>query len=776
MSKTSNYIGISLWLFVLIAMLAWIAKTIQVQSDLSLFIPEQESIIHSLLIHQLNQGNAGRTIFISIEGGAINHRSQISRQLTKKLQSSPLFELVFNGEQQFSDDEINWFLKYRYLLSPNITAGHFSESQLKIALQQRLDELALPVPTIDKKYLPRDPTVELREILNRIDNKKPLHKYEGVWTSEDETQAIIITQTSSNAVNLNKQQLVVDFIESNFQKLNTDTSLQLQLTGLPVASILSRKLIQSESRRFSLVATISLLCILYIGFRSTKLVFLSGVPILSAVITGLFTVLVWFNSIHGITLVFAITILGIAIDYPLHLFSHLTPHQPSVASIKKIWSTMRMGLLTTVIAFLTLVFSNFEGLFQLGLFTAAGLLMAALTTRFILPSLIGKTRTEFQLTTKSILLSNRQGQVLITACLLFIIVTFAQDSPKWEKNLSSLSPLPNSYVQRDKQLRSMIGAGDLRFIGMIQGNSMEQILQESEKLRPVFERLVQRNIIQHYDMAANYIPSQALQDNRRAFLLSEKQLAQNLNSAQKDLPFKSGLFQPFIQDIENSRKLDNIIIADLKGMPYESAVHSLIMKQSQNYFAIISFSGLTDHQALVETFNNKESSDASSLVTIHDLQAISSSLLIDFYSDFLKRVIAAVLIIGLILLISLQDFQRTLLVISVLFLSLMLEISILTALDHHFTLFHLVSLILVFGLGLDYALFFTRREPVLDKQKTFYGLLICVISSALVFGILGLSKIPVLHIIGMTTAIGVLLSFFFSMLMTSLFVKDEQGV
>ena len=106
-------------------------------------------------------------------------------------------------------------------------------------------------------------------------------------------------------------------------------------------------------------------------------------------------------------------------------------------------------------------------------------------------------------------------------------------------------------------------------------------------------------------------------------------------------------------------------------------------------------------------------------------------------------------------------------------LSLLVEIAILVTLGYHFTLFHLVSLILVFGLGLDYALFFTREEPAADKQKTFYGLLICAFSSILVFGILALSKIPVLHIIGMTTALGVLLAFFFSMLMTSLLLKNK---
>ncbi len=772
MSKSSNYIVVGVWLAALLSMLVWIAKTIQIQSDLSLFLPEQKSILHSLLIHQLNQGKASRTLFISIERGTVKQRVGMSRQLTEKLQNSPLFEQVFNGQQPLGVDETSWFFQYRYLLSPNINAASFSKRQLKSALVQRLDELALPFPTLDKRYFPHDPTVELRAILNRIKNRASIRQHNGIWTSENGTQAIIVAQTSANAVDLNKQQKVIEFIESSFRQLNSGGILQFQLTGLPVASILSREIIQSESRLFSLAASLALLVILYFGFRSLRLILLSSIPILSAIIAGLFTILIWFHSIHGITLVFAITILGIAIDYPLHMFSHLDPEQPSSASIKKIWSTMRVGLLTTAIAFLTLVFSNFEGLFQLGLFAATGLLMAALTTRFILPNLIGKTQTGFQPTIYPVLFSKTQGLLLIALSLLFIVIILSLEIPEWEENLSSLSPLPETYIKRDKQLRSMVGGGDLRYIGLIKGKSTEQVLQLSEKLRPVFDHLIRNNIIQNYDMAANYIPSQSLQDDRRSLLPSQTELKLNLKSALEDLPFKLGLFNPFLEDIERTKNHRNITINDLRGVSYESAVQSLLMKQNSSHFAIINISGLTDHKALMEKFDSMEDNNTDFSITIHDLHEISSDLLIQFYSDFLKRAITAIFIIGLILLLTLRDLHRTLLVTSVLLISLLVEISILVALGHHFNLFHMVSFILVFGLGLDYALFFSRKESLPDKHKTFHGLLICVISSALVFGILAMSKIPVLHTIGMTTALGVLLAFFFSMLMTTLFDKN----
>jgi predicted exporter len=72
-------------------------------------------------------------------------------------------------------------------------------------------------------------------------------------------------------------------------------------------------------------------------------------------------------------------------------------------------------------------------------------------------------------------------------------------------------------------------------------------------------------------------------------------------------------------------------------------------------------------------------------------------------------------------------------------------------------------LLLVFGIGIDYGLFFSRREPdVRMRQRTFHALSICALSTVSVFGILSLSAVPVLQDIGITVWVGVLLSYIFA--------------
>ena len=82
---------------------------------------------------------------------------------------------------------------------------------------------------------------------------------------------------------------------------------------------------------------------------------------------------------------------------------------------------------------------------------------------------------------------------------------------------------------------------------------------------------------------------------------------------------------------------------------------------------------------------------------------------------------------------------------------------------HPLSIFHLISLLLVVGLGLDYALFFNRLPENNDEwDTTFRALWVCGITTVLVFGILMFSQTPPLEAIGLTVGIGALMSIVFA--------------
>ena len=131
-----------------------------------------------------------------------------------------------------------------------------------------------------------------------------------------------------------------------------------------------------------------MLIVLTIFYRNPRYLLLASLPIGMGFLVGLATVSLLFESVHGITLAFGFTLMGVAIDYPLHLFSH-AKGRAGKAAIGHIWPTMRLGALSTAIAYIALAFSGSDGLAQLGVFTAAGILVAVLVTRTWVPYLLG---------------------------------------------------------------------------------------------------------------------------------------------------------------------------------------------------------------------------------------------------------------------------------------------------------------------------------------------------------------------------------------------------
>lgn len=86
----------------------------------------------------------------------------------------------------------------------------------------------------------------------------------------------------------------------------------------------------------------------------------------------------------------------------------------------------------------------------------------------------------------------------------------------------------------------------------------------------------------------------------------------------------------------------------------------------------------------------------------------------------------------------------------------------------HMNLFHMLSVLLVVGIGIDYSLFFNRKSlDRTDRCNTSHGVLVSATSTLIAFGILAFSEIPVMKAIGQTVAIGVVASFLLALLLAS---------
>ncbi len=735
-------------------------------------MPQAKTPAEKLLVEELHHGTAARIILIAIEGSDLHLTTQTSKHLATQLRNREAFARVENGEQSLQSLENTALFRYRYLLSPNITADHFSTKALTAVFQQRLLDLTSPFALFNKQLLPKDPTNEfgaLAEVLLAQD--KTQHQY-GVWVSPDKQRALLLAETRAPGYELDAQLQAIANIKSTFDQVTQEhTGMRLILSGPSVFATNSRDQIQQEVTKLSILASMAVMLILWLAYRSVPLVIVNAIPLASALLVASAVLTLLYGPIHGITLAFGITVIGVAIDYPIHLFSHLSGKYSVSEEFNIIWPTMRLGVLTTVAGYSAMTATGFSGLAQLGWFAIIGLLTAAVVTRWILPRLLPRYYspvTHLGLPKWRPLLFQPGPKAVVISVLIgisAIVVIVLKWGMLWENDLSALSPIPKQQLLLDRQLRDDIGAPDASHMILLSAPSAESALQQSENLYSWLNQLIQQGAISDFDSASRYLPSQQRQMERQTILPEKSQLEATLAQALQGLPFKQTQFTPFVQAIATAKTMQPVTLEQLQGSALGSKVQSLLFKRdsAENemaWTAIILLYGVNKVDLITASVPQQSN--------LHYLnfKAATNQLIQDFRAETLRRIQWAALFIFLVLAIGIRKLKRLLTALWPVALAITVTVAILLTMGQSLSLFNLVALLLVFGIGIDYGLFFSRQETdVRMRQRTFHALSVCALSTVCVFGILSFSAVPVLQDIGITVWVGVLLSFVFALLL-----------
>jgi predicted exporter len=497
-------------------------------------------------------------------------------------------------------------------------------------------------------------------------------------------------------------------------------------------------------------------------------VVLSALPLATGALAGLAAVSVAFGAVHGITLAFGFTLIGVAQDYPLHLLSHRRPGASPEHVARSLWPTLATGVASTCVAYLTFWFSGVTGLEQLACFTVTGLAVAAATTRYLLPRLMtegsrdyGESAALMRVWLRIASLPRPRFAGLAVAAVCIGAAALAPQ-PFWENDLGALTPVPRDLLERDRALRAELGVADTRHLLVVEAADGESALAALEALTPDLARLVAGGAIGAYDHAARYVPSQAAQRARQTRLPRGGDLRAELDAALTGTPFRAAAFAPFLADVERARTLPPLTLAQARAWPaFGSRLDALLLPQASGMAALVTFSGVRDAAALTQL------AAGGTAATLLDVRAATESLVADQRTRMLVSLSIGGMLIVAIVAAALRDRRRAARVLAPLALTTLLVVAVLQAAGVSLNLFHVISLILAAGLGLDYALFFEHAaDDRVEQARTLHAVLACAASTLMVFVLLALADLPVLRAIGAPVALGVVANFVLALLFT----------
>jgi len=753
---------ILLWWLALLACAIVLQQRLVISGDLREFMPPPTNTEQKLLFDAIGEGPASRLLLLAIGGAPPERLAALSGNLARALRADPHFERVLNGGGDLATLDAG-LLPHRYLLSPTLDEHVFDAAYLREELQQRVEDLGSPAADMLKDLLPRDPTLETLKLAQRWTPRSAPAVRDGVWFSP-RGEALLLVQTRAAGFDPQAQMQAVAAAQTAFATLTDTGGAQLTLSGPAYIGTQVGAQTRREAERLSAFGTAGFVVLLLLAYRSGGVLALVALPLLSGALAGAAAIALAFGSMHGITLAFGFTLLGVAQEYPLRVFSHRRAATDAATSVREIWPLLRLAIVSACIAYLAFLASGVAGLQQLAVFTITGLLVAGAATRWLLPPLLSSTFRDVADSAWLEKLRARIDRVRRPRWLPWLLLALAllglwlAPTPLWQNDLAALTPASPALLAREGKLRAALGAPDVRYLLVLEAATADGVLVESERISPQVDKWIAAGIVDDVELPSRWLPSAATQRTRQTKLPDRATLAAALDTALADTDFQPGLFAPFLDDVDAARHLPVLTPQEFARAPFGGRLQSMLMQREGRWLGLATLTGVHDAAAIkVEAGGN---------VHLLDLKAAAEALVVAYRTRILFALGAALVLLAISVAVAFRDLVRAWHVIAPMSLATLLAFAVLRAGGISLSLFHLVALTLAAGLGLHYALFFERPVAnAAEARRTLHATVVCVGSALLVFGLLATSALPVLNAIGLTVALGVLFHFCLSIQM-----------
>jgi predicted exporter len=769
---TTRRAAAMVWMAVIAAAAVFVSQ-LRIDTDMTAFLPRTSSPTQRVLVDQLRDGVISRLVLIAIEGVGADRSTAISKRLSARLRESGDFASVENGEEGGFARDRDFLWSHRYLLSDRIAPDRFTRAGLRTALEDDLEELGSNTGFLLERTLAADPTGEMLRLIDQqlgSDGGGPA-RHEGVWIAPDGRRSLLLVRLRAAGSDIDGEQQALAAIRSAFAEVaagDADRAARLVMTGPPVFAVEARDRIKSDATRLSLLASLLVGSALLAAYRSPRVLILAFVPVVSGGLAGIAAVGLTFRTVHGITLGFGATLIGEAVDYAVYLFTQTAPESPVQRTLERIWPTLRLGVLTSICGFSAMLLSSFDGFVQLGLFTITGLAVAVCVTRWVLPAMLpsgfaGVRQSGAMMRMATIATHGRRLRWIAAILTVSAAASLGLDHGAfWAGDLASLSPVPPAQQRLDQSLRADLRASGATTLIVIRKRDQEAALESAERLAPLLVPVMDRGGLAGFDSPARYLPSRAMQRARQAALPEATALQAALDTALDGLPFQPGLFAPFVADVATQRSMTPISRADLEATSLSLKLDSLLLRQSDGWIATLSLRGVTAPASVEQAIAGEP--DA----IVVDLKGESNHLLETYLREGVSLAGLGAGAIFLLLLVTLRSWRRLAMVTTPLVAAVVVTFALLRLGGHALSIFNLFGVLLVVAIGSNYCLFFDRqRDDPVGTPRVLASLLLANGCTVMGFGVLALSRTPVLHDLGAPVAIGTFLSLMFATIVMS---------
>lgn len=597
-------------------------------------------------------------------------------------------------------------------------------------------------------------------LTGRIQNSQPmpvnvqLDTASGALVAEADGQQWVLlrARTQGNAFDMQLPLQVAELLAASRLDADQHGARLLAASGLLYAAAGQ----QQASREITWVgggATLGILLLLLLAFRRWR-VLLAFVPVLVGMLFGAVVCVALFGQMHVMTLVLGSSLIGVAVDYPLHYLSKSWSLKPwhSWPALRLTLPGLSLSLATSAIGYLALAFTPFPALTQIAAFSAAGLLGAYLSAVCLLPALLAGVelrpaqwplRIAQTLTTlRERLLAKVPSGVLLILVLLFCAAgLWRLDS---RNDIRQWVGSPPQLLQEAQAVARITGYQPTSQFYLVRGKDPQQLLERLQALSGKLGELVELGKLKGYMSLSQLIASPAQQ----------AQLQQALGQLPAHWQPLLALGVPeaaLAEELQHLQQLAPQGIDEMLAGPLGEAWRPLWLgPDGDGVAAIVSLQGLGDTALL-----RLQTDDLPGVQLVDRLGELNQLFAATQLSAAELKLLSCLLIV--VLLVLPFGLRGALRIVALPLLAALCSLASLGWLGQPLTLFSLFGLLLVTAISVDYAIL--MHERIGGAAVSLLGTLLAAVTTWLSFGLLALSSTPAVSNFGLAVSLGLAFSF-----------------
>jgi predicted exporter len=734
-----------------------------IQTDLLAMLPATErNPLAEVAAQRLAHANGDRVILL-VANADDDRAKAAARELGHALAKDNVFASVTAELPPF--DLQQWvapYLAHRFTLLTDADRAALAQPGYNPmqALAQRVNE---PFATGVGTRLQDDPFGWLQHWMDQQPwSRSPLVPEDNLLTAHRDDGSYVLVTATLNGSSYDDviQKRALNAIDQAEQTIERDQpGTRLLRTGALFYAAAARAGAEHDVHVVGWISTIGIALLLLGVFRSPGpllLAFLStGIGIVAATTVSVLV----FGQIYLLTLVFGAALLGEAVDYSIQYLSARAnagnAWEPR-KGLRQVRPALLLALGTSLLGYALLGLVPFAALRQMACFAMTGMTAACLSVFWLLPALLQRAAKPLSTASVSVALalqnavarfaSGRRGIALAIVLMVLAIPGWWQ--LRHDDDVHLLVAPPVTLAAQEATIRDITGLGNGTQFYLVQGADSEQVLQREEALEQRLQSMVDASQLQGWLGVAGMVPSMQRQHANQALLAPLFAQPDRMRQWLGGAGFRHDDIERLLQawpgtPLELQTWLKSPLATPFRYLWMGDAAHdgaaTLVLPQGDASSALL----------------QKAAADLPGVTLVDKPASIS-----DLFGRY--RRYASLWLLAAILLIvpvfgwrySLHDVPR---VLAPPVLGIAFTLAMLGYLHQPLTLFHWMALMLVLGVGANYAVFLREGEPhTVHRPGAMYAsVLLSAITALLSFGLLALSSMPALRDFGLTLLLGI---------------------